>query len=68
MKDETRRTARSSGAVLEEASRAGVARRPPRIEAVSMGGVVGDHDLNKALELATRLEDEEIVRRLRARS
>ena len=46
----------------------GVARRPTRIEALPMGQVVGEHDLDKALALAARLEDDEIVRRLQRHS
>ena len=38
-----------------------------RVEPVSMGGVVGDHNLDKAVQLAARLEDYEIARRLRMR-
>ena len=62
MSDETRGAGRSPEAVVEETSRP-----PSRCEPVSMGDVVGDHDLDKALELAARLEDEEIVRKLQRR-
>ena len=37
--------------------------KPYRLEPVSMGDVAGADDLIKALELAERLEDEEIVRK-----
>ena len=35
--------------------------KPYRLEPVSMGDVAGGHALIKALELAERLEDEEIA-------
>ena len=62
MKDETPHADGLAGAVVE-----GALRRPRRFETVSMGEVVGEYDLDKALELAARLEDEEIVRKLRRR-
>ena len=74
LRDEAHRTGRSFKAVVNETLRAGLARRgatrarrPYRLETVSMGEVIGGHDLDKALELAARLEDEEIVRELRQR-
>ena len=39
--------------------------RPYRLEPVSMGGVAGPYHLDKALELADQLEDEEIARQFR---
>ena len=36
--------------------------RPYRLEPVSMGGVAGRYNFDKALELADQLEDEEIAR------
>ncbi|MDE0349186.1 MAG: hypothetical protein OXM56_05715 [Gammaproteobacteria bacterium] len=62
MKDETRRADRSPEAVTDETGR-----RPSCFDAVSMGEVIGDHDLDKALALAARLEDQEIVRKLQRR-
>jgi len=38
--------------------------KPYKLEPVSLGGVKGDFDLNKALQLADSLEDEEITRKL----
>ena len=61
-KDDCQHADRSIETVVD-----GTLRRPFDVEAVSMGDVVGDHDLDKALELAARLEDEEILRKLRCR-
>ncbi len=72
LREEAHRTGKSFKAVVNETLRAGIARArvPPagrryRLEPVSMGEVVGGHDLDKALQLAERLEDEEIVRKLK---
>ena len=72
LREEAHRTGKSFKAVVNETLRAGLVRgrRPPvrrkyRLEAVSMGAVVGDYNLDKALQLAARLEDDEIVRGLR---
>ena len=74
LKDEAHRTGRSFKAVVNETLRAGLARgratpagRRYRLEPVSMGEVVGGHDLDRALQLAARLEDEEIGRKLQQR-
>ena len=42
-------------------------RKPYRLKPVSLGAVVGSCDLDKALRLADRLEDEEIARKLQLR-
>ena len=74
LKEEAHRSGKSFKAVVNETLRAGLARGrlpPParryRLEPVSMGEVVGDYNLDKALQLAARLEDEEIVRELQQR-
>ena len=68
------RSGRSFKAVVNDALRAGIAnnrvathRKPYRLEPVALGAVVGPHDLDKALRLADRLEDEEIARKLQLR-
>ena len=60
--------------VVNEALRAGIhngkiaeTARPYRLRPVAMGDVDDRYDLNKALELADRLEDEELVRKFRLR-
>lgn len=60
--------------VLNETLEAGLAarepparRRPYRVKAASLGGVVPGIDLTKALRLAASLEDEEIARKLELR-
>ena len=57
--------------VVNEALRAGIENdriadvsRPYRLEPVAMGEVTGPFDLDKALQLADRLEDEETGRKL----
>ena len=57
--------------VVNEALRAGMENnriadvsRPYRLEPVAMGEVMGPYDLDKALQLADRLEDEETSRKL----
>lgn len=70
-----RKVVASSGksfkSIVNDALRAGMAKdriaeaaEPYRLTPVSMGDVVGSHDLDKALQLADRLEDEEIARKL----
>lgn len=68
------RSGRSFKAVVNEALRAGIAnnriatrRKPYRLKPVALGAVVGPYDLDKALQLADRLEDEEIARKLQLR-
>ena len=41
--------------------------RPYRIKTVSLGGIVGGGSLEKALQLADALEDEELARKLHLR-
>lgn len=57
--------------VVNEALRAGIENnriadvsRPYRLEPVAMGEVTSPYDLDKALQLADRLEDEETSRKL----
>ena len=57
--------------VVNEALRAGIennriadVRRPYRLEPVAMGEVMGSFNLDKALQLADHLEDEEVSRKL----
>ena len=57
--------------VVNEALRAGIENnriadvsRQYRLEPVAMGEVTGPYDLDKALQLADRLEDEETSRKL----
>ena len=68
------RSGKSFKAVVNDALRAGIAnnriavpRRPYRLKPVAMGAVVGPYDLDKALELADRFEDDEIARKLQLR-
>ena len=68
------RSGRSFKAVVNEALRAGIANnriatrcKPYRLEPVALGAVVGPYDPDKALQLADRLEDEEIARKLQLR-
>ena len=59
---------------MNDALRAGIVnnriatrRKPYRLEPVALGAVVGPYDLDKALQLADRFEDEEIARKLQLR-
>lgn len=73
LKDLAHRTGRSFKEVVNETLRSGlrnsrsVEPKPYRLEPASMGEVRGDFDLHKALELAAKLEDEEINRKLQLR-
>ena len=65
------KSGKSFKTVVNDALRVGMANdriadavTPYRLNPVSMGDVVGPYDLNKALQLADRLEDEEIARKL----
>jgi hypothetical protein len=66
-------TNRSFKEVVNEAIRAGLAqgrparRRPFRLKSVHLGGVRPGVDLNKALQIASTLEDAEIARKLELR-
>ena len=60
--------------VVNDALRAGMAddriataTKPYRLTTVAMGAVAGGHDLDKALQLADYLEDQEIARKLELR-
>ena len=66
------RSGKSFKAVVNDALRAGIdntrvvdGRKPCRIEPVAMGTVAGPYDLDKALQLADRFEDEGIAHKLR---
>ncbi len=67
------RTRRSFKDVVNETIRTGLARRRQarprryRLEPASLGGVCPGFDLDKALQLADSLEDEEIARKLELR-
>lgn len=68
------RSGRSFKAVVNDALRAGISgdrvstkAKPYRLEPVAMGDVVGPYDLNKTLQLADDLEDQEIARELELR-
>ncbi len=68
------RSGRSFEAVVNDALRAGITnnrivtrRKPYRLEPIALGAVVGPYDLDKALQLADVLEDEEIARTLQLR-
>lgn len=74
LKEIAYRTGRSFKSVVNESLRAGIsgaanvpAPRPYRMEAASLGEVVGPYNLDKALSLSDRLEDEEIGRKLQLR-
>ena len=74
LRDIVHRSGKSFKAVVNDALRAGIAnnriatrRKPYRLEPVALGAVVGPCDLDKALQLADRLEDEEIARKLQLR-
>jgi len=73
-----RKAAANSGkpfkTVVNDALRAGLANDriakaavPYRMKPVSMGELVGPFDLDKALQLADRIEDEELARKLEFR-
>lgn len=74
LKEIVHRSGKSFKAVVNDALRAGIEKnriadvtRRYRLEPVAMGDVVGPYDLDKALQLADRLEDEEIARKLQLR-
>ena len=71
LKEIAYRTGRSFKAVVNESLRAGIsgkanvpAPKPYRLKPAAMGEVVGPYNLDKALYLADRIEDEEIARKL----
>jgi hypothetical protein len=72
LKDAAHQSNKSFKEVVNETLRAGLAaKKTPgkarlyRLKPVSMGYVAGDFNLDKALQLADALEDEELVRKLR---
>jgi hypothetical protein len=74
LKEKAERTGRKFKDVVNEALRAGIAsgfRAPAsrryRLEPTHLGGVAPGVDLDKALQLAGSLEDEEYVRKLELR-
>ena len=74
LKEIVHRSSKPFKTVVNEALRAGIennriadVRRPYRLEPVAMGEVTGSYNLDKALELADHLEDEEVSRKLSLR-
>ncbi|MDE0102463.1 MAG: hypothetical protein OXN89_08785 [Bryobacterales bacterium] len=74
LKEIAHRSGRSFKRVVNDAIRAGIrdgrivdASRPYRVVPKSMGKVDSRFNLDKTLELAARLEDEELARKLRLR-
>ncbi len=74
LKNAAHRTGKPFKQVVNETLRAGLAAdhatakaRPYRLKTVSLGGVVGGVSLEKALQLADALEDEELARKLHLR-
>lgn len=72
LKDAARQSNKSFKEVVNETLKAGLAAkkmpiktRTYRLKPVSLGHVAGNFDLDKALQLADALEDEELVRKLR---
>lgn len=72
LKDAAHKSNKSFKEVVNETLRAGLAAkkipnkaRPYRLKPINMGHVAGDFNLDKALQLADALEDEELVRKLR---
>ncbi len=72
LKDVAHQSNKSFKEVVNETLRAGLAAkntpsraRPYRLKTVSMGHAAGNYNLDKALQLADALEDEELVRKLR---
>ncbi|MCY3568804.1 MAG: DUF2191 domain-containing protein [Chloroflexi bacterium] len=74
LKDIAHRSGRSFKAVVNEALRAGLqgdritaSARTYRVEPVALGGLVGQHDLDRALRIADHLEDQELARKVQLR-
>jgi hypothetical protein len=73
LKRRARKTGKAFRQVLNDAVRAGLRAqdtppaRPYRLKPVSMGGPLPGVNLDKALQLAADLEDEEIARKLALR-
>ena len=74
LKEIALRTGRRFNAVVNETLLAGLpnlgtpARKPYRLETVSLGGLTKGFNLDKALQIADALEDNELARRLDASS
>lgn len=70
LKEIALRTGRRFNDVVNDTLLAGLqartkpARKPYRLETVSLGGVMKGFNLNKALQIADALEDDEIARRV----
>jgi hypothetical protein len=71
LKDAARQSNKSFKEIVNETLKAGLAaKKTPvktrlyRLKPVSMGHVAGNFNLDKALQLADALEDEELVRKL----
>ncbi len=74
LKNTAHRTGKPFKQVVNETLRAGLAAdaapakaRPYRLKTVSLGGIIGGVSVEKALQLADALEDEEIARKLALR-
>ena len=74
LKEIAYRTGRSFKVVVNDSLRAGIsgkpdvpAPKPYRMKPVAMGPVVGPYNLDKALNLADQIEDQEIARKLQLR-
>jgi hypothetical protein len=72
LRDAAHKSNKSFKEVLNETLRAGLAAknipskaRPYRLRPINMGPVAGDFNLDKALQLADALKDEELVHKLR---
>lgn len=72
LKDAAHRSGKSFKEVVNETLRAGLASKQAlpkakayRLKPVSLGGVSPGIDLNKALQIADAIEDEELARKLR---
>lgn len=74
LKEIAYRTGKSFKSVVNESLRAGITgnrgvpdAKPYRLKPVAMGEVIGRYNLDKALALADRIEDEEVARKLQLR-
>jgi hypothetical protein len=74
LKRRAQESGRSFKSLVNEALRAGLeetasepARRPYRLEPVAMGQITAGLEMDKALSLAGRLEDDELARKLELR-
>ena len=74
LKEIAYRTGKSFKSVVNDSLRVGISRRPDvpapkpyRVKPVAMGEIVGPYNLDKALLLADRIENEDIARKLQQR-